>query len=128
MKGWITGLMLGIVLGSAVTGAAQGVLIPGLSAASILEMGDSENIRGLRIAYIFGVSETLFSIEQALDTAPTPARFLDLLQKQTNCLRVHARRAPIEFLRWADGVWQMNVDKGNGKLPAAGVLFIDACK
>ncbi len=128
MKGWIAGLMLGVVLGSAVTGAAQGVLIPGLSAAEILKMGDSEDIRALRIAYIYGVSDTLISIGIARDVAATPARFLEFLQRQADCLRVHARRAPQEFLRWADGVWQTNVDKGNGNSPAAGILFIDACK
>jgi len=129
MKGWIAGLVVGVVLGSAVTGAAQGQW---QRATGILGLSQS-----FRLGYVQGVDDMLSAVVSLQGTLARGSTgetrvILDKVQAfwqgKATCLHVHTQARAGEFLRWADGVWQSNVDTGFGDDMAAGLLIADACK
>lgn len=114
MKGWISGLVVGIVVGSALARAAQGQW---QSATKILQETEEA-----RIAYIEGVNDALGAI------AGPPALSDTSLKVLTTCLDTHTRDAAGEFLRWADGVLHRMIDSGYGSDGAASFLIANACR
>ncbi len=132
MKGWIGGLVVGVVLGGAVIGATQGGAAQRKmwqSAEIILQSGDHPELKKLfQAGYIEGMADTLAVIEIFHTIATSLPNFRAVVQKQTTCFRSHGQGTTEEFLRWATGVWQARIDKGDGGVPAAGALFSDACK
>jgi hypothetical protein len=128
---------MGVVLGIAVTGAAQETTQRKVwqSTEMMLQTGDSEQQKKLKelfkVGYIEGMADTLATIEVFLDTASkhelSLVGFRIVMQKQITCFRSHGQGTNDEFLRWADGVWRARMDKGSGTF-AAGDLFSDACK
>ncbi len=95
MKGWVGGLVVGVVLGSALAGAAQATILGWEDASNILTRS-----RTLRLGYVEGVSDALTAVVTNLDSFG---------KAKTACLDVHERKTVGEFLRWADGIWQSNV-------------------
>ncbi len=121
MKGWVSGLVVGVVLGSALAGAAHGQW---LSATEILGYDQA-----LRLGYIEGVSDMLSAIISESDEAVvSDGTHISVLRTSLACIEVHTQRTAGEFRRWADGVWQSSVDRGSGDQNAASLLVVDACK
>ena len=133
MKGCVGGLVIGIVIGTGVSAAAQGQW---QNVTMMLGYGQAS-----RVGYIEGVGDTLTLIGRTIADLPTPdaadlsrspsARALLKLSlfwlEQVNCVNGHSRGTAGEFLRWADGAWQSAADRGAGGENAASVLIADAC-
>jgi hypothetical protein len=105
MKGWIGGLAVGMVLGSALATVAQG------------QWQSGEGILGrpdlFRLGYTQGMYDMLAAAVTTQDVGEAKA-VLDFWRERATCLDAHTQARGVEFLRWADGVWQSKVDKGSG--------------
>ena len=117
MKEWVSGLVVGVVLGSALAGTAQGRW---KSATEILESNEV-----FRIGYLEGISDTLPVITASNTTDSIEIRFW---QRQEASLDTHSKNTAGEFLRWADRIWQSSLDKGLGHDNAAAYVLLGACK
>ncbi len=119
MKGWVSGLVVGIVFGSALAGAAGGQW---QSATNILEKNDPI----FQMGYIEGIEDTLSAVT-GVPGIPDNSRMI-FVRKQLACIEVHARGTAGEFRHWAEGVWRSHVDSGRGNQDAASLLIASACK
>ena len=131
MRKGIGGLVIGMLLGSAMPGAAQGAW---QSAAHILSLSPKHNDAAVvfQTAYIEGMDDALRTIQALSNSYPNTAvnneAVLDAVLQHVICLHTHARGTAEQFARWASGVWQAAVDAGHGDANAASVLIDDACK
>jgi len=123
MKGWVSGLVVGVVLGSALASVAQGIGVRWQSATNILGKDEPG-----RLGYVEGVNDTLMYIDDAMRFGRPENTTGARLHATAVCLSSHTRRTTGDFLRWADGVLQSHVDEGSGELSAVSLLVLDACK
>jgi hypothetical protein len=133
MKGWVVSLVAGVVLGSAVAGAAQSAAQSGAwqSAKDILS-GTSNSAQLFRLGYAEGIADTLTMLELVRTvmgaTPEVSQNTIELLHKDTVCLRIHQQGTASDYGRWAEGVWQSGVDRGDGIKNAASILVAGACR
>ena len=124
MKGWVSGLVVGVVLGSALAGAAQGQWSRTggwTTGAQIFDFAPA-----YRQGYAAGASDMLrvvVAAQRAYKTEPAGTeRTVRLIETQLNCLENKSGGNLGQFSSWAEGRWAGRNDQ------AAGVLFGDACK
>jgi hypothetical protein len=115
MKGWVSGLAIGLVLGGTGTSLAQSLVW--FTVKDILGFPFGRNDQML---YAEGANDALTTI------VSNPDASLSFWRARNNCMRTHLPAG--ELQRWAVGVWQTNVDSGRGDRNAASILIADACK
>jgi hypothetical protein len=131
MKGWVGGLVIGVVLGGAVTGAARGTHWQ--SADNILTLSNVPSGPGIgeegygvknilfQLGYVEGVDDALVGVrESGVDGA--------WLQRQAICLHAHSGGNVFALGAWAFKTWRENVNAGRGDWTGAIILIVDACK
>lgn len=118
MKGWICGLVIGLMMGSTVAGAAEPRWWKNV--AGIVASQDD-----VRPGYIEGMNDTLQTL--ALIQGWNPDGFGAWMQRKATCLSAHTQATAEEFLGWANKTWQSGMDKGkSGAIAqAAGALIAD---